>query len=375
MSTEDRTQSELAEAPIEVAAAVAVAAEERTRALGLPLPEDCGAVLSIFRRAAAARDLPHHGLEPDPRSGLGEYRQLLAHPAYQYWFFDRGDLAGAGVLLPRDGLDLPAGWMSDAARGLARTDVPRRLEAMCEHMALWHALRREQDLARLCLAGARATADCFAESPLVEAMLERSIPLSAQMQPPPGRRSDPALRVHLKHMFFGQVCHPTGRDLARLDLAEAAFPVVEGVLNLLPGARRPRLETQYAIAFAVSEVAADLTRFESDELLEATAMRAITGASDLSADEAERIVSRLLLGVMRFIEEVCADCPVACLVRLDEEMTAAFFSPDHPALDRSAPAGGPTPRGPRAPPDTRRGPRSKKRTRRSKKRRPKKKRR
>jgi len=289
------------------------------------------AALSIFRRVHPALRLPHEDLEPDPGAGLDDFRRLLAIPAYRHWFFDYGDLNGAGISPPLNQRGLSRGWLSRAAQGLERTDVPGRLKAMCEHMATWHVLRDEPNLARICLAGACQTEGCFTESPLVQAMLECSTTIPTRPIYDTEETNDPGLRFHLRQEFFSHVTHPKGRDLARLDLTEAAYPIVQKTLNLLPGDHRPRLEDQYAIAFAVSGPISDLARLKSPELLEATVNRAISKASDLSDAEIEQITFPLLSGVIQFVKEVCKGCPVFCLDHLDEDMAEAFFSHEHPA--------------------------------------------
>ncbi len=332
-----RTSSILVPVSLEVAAGIAAAAEERTRALGIVVPEEAVPALSIFLRANASDHRPHDDLDPARDATIDDYREMLRNQSHQHWFFDHGDLSSAGVLSPASGGRTPQEWFTEAARRLEQTAVPERLMAMAEHMATWHTLRDEPKQARLCLAAAHTLRDSFSESPLIHAMLEQSTHLPRQPLIDPSELRDSNLRYRMRQQFFHDVALPKGRDLARLDLTEVAFEVLDKAANVLPGERRPRIEDQYRIAFAVGDMLPthDLTS-PSWQTIEAPT-DSIKDVTTLSEEESKSVAIPLIAGISSFVDEVCSKCPVRCLDRPDDVMKDAFFSDSIPGFAADGP--------------------------------------
>jgi hypothetical protein len=111
-----------------------------------------------------------------------------------------------------------------------------------------------------------------------------------------------------------------------------AFNLIDKVINFLPGERRPRMDDQYRIAFAVgAEFLRHIElRSKPEQIVEGLA-EAIMGASDLTFDEVTLIFQPMLAGLYGFLQETCLDCPVACLDHPLRSMTEPFFSEIHPS--------------------------------------------
>ncbi len=323
--------------PLAQAAVMVAAAEERTSAAGLSIPEDARPAVSLFKRALEpAREAGDEAPEEHApgRLTLKKVRALFEMQEYHLsWFFDVGDLDGVGVTLPSN-KKVKAQWYRQVAAKLATPLITSRVVAMARHMHQWHRWRGEPDLAGLCGALADATEADFVTSPLVRVMLEQSLsPPDECMLSDMGSYGDAVLRQHLKALFFQNVNVPRGKDLARLDLTEAALVSLDGIFDSLPGECRPREDERYATAFALGKTFVDFMMSGKQNPIEQLARR-MTGAlrksSRLSWEQRQHVVLMVLPLLGSYLEEVCAICPVGCLQDPQAKVEDQFFSPNHP---------------------------------------------
>jgi len=183
----DQEQMAFVEVPLSEATRVAREAVARTRRGGLTLPESALPAVELFQRVKSTwrgpqgdpREPPVRSTELRPPRGRGptltRVRELLSRPEYSAWFFDLGDLDGAGVELPARPSRVKVAWYRQAAGRLASRAVSRRVVAMAWHMMRYHRWRGELEEARLCFQLAMVTARNFAGSALVRVILERSL--------------------------------------------------------------------------------------------------------------------------------------------------------------------------------------------------------
>ena len=334
--------------PLRDAAQMVSQAVARTTAADLTVPDDALPAVAMFERAldlhpprAAAAD-PGQLATPSStrRVTIKRVRQLFEAAEYHLsWFFDLGDLDAVGVELPGRSR-AKAAWYRDAASRLATDAIQRRVLAMVRHMQRWHGWRGEAAEVELCGALAAATERDFTTSPLVRVMLEHS--LDAGEEPGMdgmGSYGDAVLRQHLKALFFQKVSVPRGRDLARLDLTEAALVSLDAIFDSLPGESRPREDERYSTAFALGKTFADFMLSGQDKPVEYLARRmtsAIRKSSRLDWDQRHQVVAMILPLLGSFLEEVCGQCPVSCLERPKSKVEDIFFSPTHPMEPRQA---------------------------------------
>lgn len=366
-------------------------AVSRTLALGMAVPLDAVSALRFFERVDG---IPAPPLAVPAKVTLAALRKLMRRPAYRRsWFFDEGDLAGAGIAAPTRAMPraAQAAWIADAARRLGQEPaLAQRLVAMAGHMANWHRLRNEPAEQAHLTAAQQATETNFATSPLVQVLLERTL---AALLPSPraGRRSDragahdpsphhgdathfdaddagdeaypddeedefaplgadaqrltanpdqpplvdPTRRQFLKARFFADLTVPKGRDLALLDLTEATLVALQSSLDLIPSDRQPREEQKEAAAHGIATVFRDyLLAQKRIDLAKLSARFAAVLAKTchLPPPLCESLGRALLRAGATFVEKVCHRCPVGCLDRPRTGMSAEFFSPEHPAL-------------------------------------------
>lgn len=330
------------EVPLTHAALLVQEALQRTAEAGQTVPADAQPAVSLLQRVderqvamVAEAETSAEGVRP--RVTIKATRELLGRPEYEHWFFDGGDLDGAGVQMPAEPPSLvKAAWYKAAAKKLARPKIRARLSAMLRHMERWHRWNGDAHEAALCGRLARVTEQDCAASPLLRVMLELSVEMlhdSGQSSEEPSF-GDANVRQHLKALFFQGVQTPRGRDLARLDLTEAALAALEQVLEVLPGESRPREDERLALAFALGKAFADYMIDDDDhqpvEALAKRMTRALGKASRLSLKERRRVVDLVLPALGAFTEQICAACPVACLDDPGHKVTDVFFSPTHP---------------------------------------------
>jgi hypothetical protein len=330
------------------AAEIVFAGVERTRQAGLSVPQDARAAVLLFERALGARvasgDAPGPQSSPvtmadapGPARGpvtLAEARALLALPCYESWFFDAGDLAAAGVILPQKPT---RSWTDGALARLETSEVVPRLLAMLPHMARWHALRGEADRAAICRTAFADMTKSFRKAAVPRVMLERSIQkLHAHAATKVGVVGDPDARQRIRMGLFLDVNDPKGRDLAALDLTEAALFAVTDAIEALPGSRRPREDDVLHASGAVANLFVRWVlsrRQRAPDALVGDMEKAVEPLAALTAAERSALVAKVLPAMATFVAEVCERCPVACLTHPKADAAAAFFAETHPAFD------------------------------------------
>jgi hypothetical protein len=330
---------EFVQVPIGEASEMVAAALERTREAGLDVPESARPAVAKFDAPARLAEGGPGPACPPPPSGrltFKRVREVLQRPEYQdSWFFDMGDLDGAGVSLPTSRSRVNAEWYRRAAARLESDALRRRLVGMARHMCRWHTWRGELELAAVCAGLAAATERDFRSSPLVRVMLEQSLkPVDlGDQEESEICFGDTVLRQHLKALFFQNVNVPKGKDLARLDLTEAALVSLDSIFDSLPGESRPREEERYSSAFTIGKMFADHLLAGADRPMEQLASRmtaALRKTSRLSSAERQRVVLMILPALGGYVEQVCASCTVGCFDRPRSRMADVFFSPGHP---------------------------------------------
>lgn len=316
------------------AAALVDEAVDRTRRAGRPLPRDARDSVRFFERVRPeGRRCP--AVAPAPRVLTRRVRALLDRPEYESWFFDHGDLEGAGVP-PAPGPEPSDAWVSAAARALDTPAMRARIAGMTAHMARWHHWNGEPDEAALCAALAARCRRGLARHPLVRLMLADS-PVDGPAPRASVALGDPNLRRQLKAEHFAEVRSPRGRDQARLDFTEAAWVLLDSLFAVLPGEHRPRDEDLGGLAYEIGAAAADAIRGRRGGSLATVRRRSVArleAAAGLPPGQAEIIIEDVLRGLATFANEVCADCPTHCLDRPAADFRDVFFRDAHPALDR-----------------------------------------
>jgi hypothetical protein len=296
----------LAEAATLVAEAAAGTAE---------VSPEVTAALALFDRVTPQAAPSPEAVLPSPEELL---QLALRHP-YAGWRFERADLTGAGNRA--SAVEEPQ-RAAAGGRGADESALQRRVAAMARHMSRWHAWRGEAREAALCVAMVRATTASFADSPLVQLMLQRSVhgdPVAASG----GRRQ-------LRDRFFPGLETPKGRDLARLDFAEVALAELEEAVQLLPELRRPGSDERTSLAFALGKAFADYVlgggRSSLDRVV-GRMQRTVGACCRLSHEESEQVLEAILPALGRFLDERCAICDVGCIGRPRADVSEAFFAP------------------------------------------------
>ena len=355
---------DLAPLSLAEAAEIVFAGVERTRGAGLSVPQDARAAVLLFERALVTMGDPKRvpavtigdpqrvpqtpqvvmgdaqkTTEDAPRPARGpvtlaEARALLALPCYGSWFFDAGDLASAGVVLPRRAT---RSWTEGALAQLEASEVLPRLAAMLPHMARWHALRGEAERAAICTSACAELKKSFRKSAVPRVMLERSIEkLRAHAAAKVGVVGDPEARQRIRMELFLDVNDPKGRDLAALDLTEAALFALTDAIEALPGSRRPREDDLLQAAGAVATLFVRWVlarRQRAPDALVGDMEKALSPVTALSPAERSALVAKVLPAMATFVAEVCEHCPIACLTHPKADAAEAFFAEGHPAFD------------------------------------------
>jgi hypothetical protein len=324
---------EFVEIPLEQAAAIVTSAEERTHALKLSLPEESRSAIKLFGQFRKVEEEIVPNAPPGKPSSLSQIRQLLKKPIYRSWFFDIGDLKGAGVQPPPENKSLRH-WLSTAATKLDKPDIRNRVVAMAEHMKRWHGYNGEKALAALCESAAQDTRDNFAKSALVRVMLENSAKMideESEVEHP--SFGTPELRQELKSRFFKDVKSPKGKDMALLDFTEIALSCLDSALTLVPGDRRPRDDEKPMIAYTIGksfwQFIVDKTDMSFDRHTRSLS-KAITRICRLEKEECYDMAMAVSTDLVSFVNEVCTLCPASCAEKPRSNAADLFFSPYHP---------------------------------------------
>jgi hypothetical protein len=322
------------------AAGLVSQAAQRTRELGKELPEGAQQARARFLEAERGPLTPPASKGGSLEASAEDVAALLDRPEYrESWFFDAGDLAGAGVSVPRRRSATPR-WIEKAAARLDQEPVRARLAAMTRHMARWHAWRGEARESRTCLWLEATVEREFRASPLARAMLERAPALINISADPCVEYGNPCDRQELKRVFFSDVKRPTGRELARLDFSEVALTGLATAFDTLTMAeKRPREDERLAAAFDIGSRFADAVIDCSGRvgalLADEPLFRGMTLAVARACGLEERDCRMVSLSVLRtftiFVAEVCATCPVRCLALPESDARREFFEPTHPS--------------------------------------------
>lgn len=303
-------------------------------------PDSVRAVLRFFGRSEPG---PLPRIAKATRATLAQLRtQLQKRPYEQTWFIDGADMASLPEPPPTRRQPTVA-WYSGATAALAeRTLLRDRIVAMATHMAFWHQLRGEAGAAGLCLAAAESTRESTRDSTLLRVLIERSVDMarstpSSQTHaalPSPVPLGDPLRRQYIKSKFFVEVEAPLGRDLALLDLTEAALLSLEHAMGLLPSDVRPREEDLQQAAYALAVLFRDyiLHKEPREASVLSERMTAILAVTCRPHQAPAEILGRTVLSALvAFVDEVCGSCKVGCLHRPRAKVGAAFFATAHPA--------------------------------------------
>ncbi len=311
------------------------------------LPESVGAALRFFGRSEPG---PLPRIAKATRATLALLRtQLQKRPYERTWFIDVADMASLPVPPPLRRQPSVA-WYSQATAALAeRPSLCDRLVAMATHMAFWHQLRGEASAAGLCLAAAESTRGAAADSTLLRVLIERSVDMARGSAKSPAGPAlvapvplgDPLRRQYIKSKFFVEVEAPQGRDLALLDLTEAALLALEHALSLLPSDVRPREDELQQMAYALAVLFRDYILLKEPReaaVLSERMTAALTVTCRPHRAPAELLGRTVLSALVAFVDEVCGSCKVGCLHRPRAKVGAHFFATTHPAGEHLLPA-------------------------------------
>ena len=338
-------QADVFFAEIELATAATLVAEAVARGerQGASLPDDARVPVNMILRHDRGAALPDSDFEPDPPD-LAACRDLLESEGFEHWYFDRGDLAGCGIPLPPASPSRRAAWLKGANKRIDTPEHRQRLAGMCEHMAHVHDWEGDMELAARCLAlFQRISQQGLRREALVRAMLERSAELLAGSRPPAltagGELGDADLRETLRRSFFREGGAKRGRDMAHLDLTEAAVAALEGIFAGLPGEQRPRQDIQRRSAYQAAGVfceaairsAAVGAPADREQLVDRMA-DTIFGVAKIGSQHALDCAAALHAALQDFVDSVCNGCPLRCLARPKHKMQREFHSSRHPGL-------------------------------------------
>ncbi|MBM4013791.1 MAG: hypothetical protein FJ293_02365 [Planctomycetes bacterium] len=345
---------EFARVPIELAARLVADAAERGHAAGVTLPAEAEQALALLApvKLAPRPSRPSPLLVAMPPAPV---EQLFQRAEYASWFLDAGELLDAGVTRPAPGLD-PSEWVDQALPKLDRPELRARVSAMAAHMGHWHELRREPQLAALLRALAWPASRSFVGDAVAEhaeaaspcsgapanelffGLVARSFFLAQDQLVPPSvlaDAGDPQFRQGLKERQFAKVEQPTGRDLARLDLAELFLLLFESALPVIAPPRRPRSDELEPLALRLADavIAWREGGVGRRSAVEESLAKALIGAgSRLTAGDAALLAEQFTPALIEeFLRRACGACPIRCWDALDAAAAAPFFATQHPA--------------------------------------------
>ena len=316
----------------ELAAGGKIGAEKK----GLAIEKEIKQAVSMFARVKSGFSWGKGACcAARPKVSKKEVRKLLERFEYSdSWFFDLGDLGA---------LDIEAGIGSSrsekrvqkAATEIENMEIRRRLVAMAGHMARWHLWKGEPEAASLCEAMARDTDRNFSKSALVHIMLERTAEMLRESSGKLGWFGDPDERQHFKSLYFADIEAPSGRDLALLDLTEAAASALDAAFVVVPGHRRPTKEERDAAAHELGGVFAACvlwSRRRKQKQMVTRMDRSLADLCRLSERERQETLMMVIPSLFAFVEQICSVCPVDCQKRPEQDVSHIFFSPAHPVL-------------------------------------------
>ena len=328
-----RSGGGVASLPLFEAAAMVDEAVGRTASRRKRVPLDAEPAMTLFRRAAWHQAGAQIEIVPAWDTSLQRVHRLLDRAEHaRIWLLTDADLEVLQVLPPPSkGMD--EAWIREAAAWWSRRSKRRtRLAAMARHMALWHRARDEHEESSLCATLARMTEKRLATSPLALAMLERAFLHSGDQL----ETSDPSLRETMRKTLFADIETPKGKDLARLDLSEAAFMTLGdalGAIDPVPLDSELRLRLSGAIANAFVDGRIGRKKPLTLEHISRKARKLIRNDLPMSEEAAQGVADYVLSTLDAFHNDICTRCPVRCVERPRARFEKAFFADTHPALD------------------------------------------
>lgn len=333
LSDLQRSGGGVASFPLSEAAAMVDEAAGRTTSRRKRVPPDAEPAMTLLRRAAWHQPGAEVEIVPAWDTSLQRVHRLLDRPEHaRIWLLTAADLEVLQVLPPpSNGMD--EAWIREAAAWWSRRSKRRsRLVAMARHMAQWHRARHEHEEASLCATLARMTEKRLATSPLVLAMLERAFLHENDASP----GSDPSLRAAMRNELFADVREPKGRDLARLDLAEAAYMTLGealGEIDPVPLDHDVRLRLAGDVAGAFVDGRIGRKKPSSFDQIARKACKILRNDLPLNEESARAIADYVLSTLDAFHNDICSRCPVGCVKRPRARFRDAFYADTHPALD------------------------------------------
>jgi hypothetical protein len=301
--------------------------------------------------AAALGHEARDGVEPlscDPPRAEGTFAvddliAILDHDDFSQWFLNRADLAELGVEIvpPAEADDA---WI-EAQTAIVNTPAVReKLGLMFEHMAWFYQWRQQATPAGQCAVLARMLETGGESAYLIMIhYLVRSLEMIRVSEEAGGENElvffgDDATREMLRRICFPRLVHPKGKHLAILDLTEAALIALDREVAGLAASRQPRSDALPHIALAIARAQVDMAlsaRHGSELPADAARYRRMINAmrkhSGWNEDEAAEMWRAVISHVLKFIDDVCRNCPVFCFGRATGKEDVRFHSPGHPA--------------------------------------------
>jgi hypothetical protein len=321
------------------AAALVSRGVQRTHDMGLEVPTEARQAVGLFDGLVGRY---RWGEKPccAPRTLFtrDEVDRLLSRPEYDdTWFLDAADLSSLDKP-DTEVLDDPErhqDWLDEAVAKLDAEVLRHRVASMAQHMAHWHVWNDEPQLAALCMGMAKEVGERFEDSHVIRVLLDRSIlALEYPQSELAYHYGDPTERQHLKRLFFQQVQAPTGRDLAVLDMTEAASAALASVFDQLSPEHRPREDERDLAAYSIGRIFADHLieqRNPNPETVVRDLSKALSSACRLTPSERHQVLMGVVPILYAFVEDICSTCKVNCLASPAKSFGNVFFQPEHPA--------------------------------------------
>ena len=274
------------------------------------------------------------GIEPaEDVPGDERIDQLLDHWRYDYWLLDRSVFIESGLSEPTEPDDPPEEWYDDALRRLSTlSGFVEQTAALADHMARWHALRGDDEVAGEFAALAAATRDEPGESPLIRHRLDQTL---EAIEASPGGDDfpielieDPEMRRSLRQRFFSNIDNPRGSHVVHLTLTCVVFVIFDWGMNIVSPERQPRPDKRYDLAYrAAGQILGQLTRAgapDPEELHGAIAGEFVE--SSLQAQDASRLAALVLEETQEYLDTYAQGEFFEALSNPQRPMADAFFT-------------------------------------------------
>lgn len=325
--------TDFVEIPLSQAAALARLWIERATAIDPYLP---GEFEQARRRVSRIHADPDSIPSPSAAAeapNTEETYELLDDWIYDYWFVEVGALIEAEVDAPEE--EEPSEeWMEVAIGKLAKLEgFVERTASLADHMALWHCLNEDLELAGKFAAMAELTRSRPAESPLIEVLLDRAVAIHHEEadgddHSPVALAEDPLRRRAMRQRFFSEVDEPMGQDVVRLALATATHCVLEASMPAVSHTHQPRPEEEYELSFKVAEEMSQRFQEGTDEDPEAlfeSLVEFLRSESKFDEMEATFVTVNILNELQKYMENLAPEEFFFALDNPGEPMAEAFF--------------------------------------------------